>query len=188
LNDKDLIERLFCRFDAAADELFCDRIQKMQVDDCGFKDADGTTATEVTAHNPGTDKSGAGFQIFRLGWANDRLWELVMIDGAYVPHRHKGVDSEFFIFTGQGYWSCNQEWREYQARSSTTVDRGVAHGFVTDPRCGPTVFLSIQSSEIWNFKTNAIDFEYADHDGFPIPRALIEQRKRRIAKKPPVAE
>jgi quercetin dioxygenase-like cupin family protein len=176
LNDKDLIEELFRRFDAGADQAFCDRIRKMQIDDLGLKNADGTSATEVTAHKPGTDKSGAGFQIFRLGWANARLWELVMIDGAYVPHRHMKVDSEFFIFAGQGYWSCDQEWREYQVRSSATIDRGVAHGFVTDPRCGPTVFLSIQSSEIWNLKTNAIDFEYADQDGFTIPLALMDQR------------
>ena len=187
MKDNELIEELFRRFQAAADQVLSDRIQKMRISGLGFKNADGTPGTEVTAHNPGTDKSGAAFQIFRLGWANRRLWELVMIDGAYVPHKHIGIDSEFFIFTGQGYWSCDHEWSEYRARSSITIDRSVAHGFVTDPQCGPTIFLSIQSSEIWNLETNVIDFEYADKDGFPIPSALMDQRNRRREEKAPVA-
>jgi mannose-6-phosphate isomerase-like protein (cupin superfamily) len=184
LTDTDLIEELLRRFEAATNEVSFDRIQDMPIDDLSFKNTDGTTETEVTEHDPGIDRSGAAFQIFRLGWANGRLWELVVIDGAYVPHRHIGVESEFFILTGEGYWSSDHEWSEYQRRSSTTIDRGVAHGFVTDPRCGPTVFLSIQTSEIWNLKTNAIDFEYADHDGFPIPLALIDRRKRLLKEKP----
>jgi hypothetical protein len=187
LKDAELVEELFRRFQAAGDKVLFDHIQKMCITGLGFKNADGTPATEVTAHNPGTDKSGAAFQIFRLGWANRRLWELVIIDGAYLPHKHSGLDSEFFIFTGQGYWSCGHAWSEYRARSSITVDRSVAHGFVTDPQWAPTVFLSIQSSEIWNLETNVIDFEYADKDGFPIPPSLMDQRKRRLKKNAPVA-
>ena len=64
----------------------------------------------------------------------------------------------------------------------------VAHGFITDPEFGPTVFLSIQSDPIRkilidpNTQSEKFedDFVYVD-DLFPLPPDLLDTRNRKLA-------
>ena len=64
----------------------------------------------------------------------------------------------------------------------------MAHGFITDPEFGPTVFLSVQSDpirKIWldpNTQTEKFedDFVYVD-DAFPLPADLLELRNQKLA-------
>jgi hypothetical protein len=68
------------------------------------------------------------------------------------------------------------------------VGRGVAHGFITDPEFGPTVFLSIQSDPIRKIVVDPStqaekfedDFVYVD-DAFPLPSDLLAIRKEKLA-------
>lgn len=115
------------------------------------------------------------------------FWELVIIDGAYLPHIHQKINSEFYILTGQGHLSRDADWCPYQARTRLVVGAGVAHGFITDPEFGATVFLSIQSEPIrkifidpaTNSEKSEDDFLYAD-DAFPLPSDLLEMRLRKL--------
>jgi hypothetical protein len=125
MGDNELIEELFCRFRSAS-EAFADRIAHLPIDDLPFTNPDGTPFGNIKHLVRGDDKSGAAFDIFRLGWFGGRVWELVIIDGAYLPHVHQKINSEFFIFTGRGDLSRDSEWRAYQARSRVTVGKAVA--------------------------------------------------------------
>ena len=133
-------------------------------------------------------KSGASFDIYRLGWFGGRVWELVIVDGAYLPHAHQKINSEFFIFKGHGHLSRDDEWGAYQERTRVAVGMMVAHGFVTDPEFGPTVFLSIQSNPIrkmWidpetQSEKFQDDFVYVD-DVFPLRQDLLDARNRKLA-------
>src|SRR5271165_7403584 len=183
MNDNELMEKLFRRFHSASESLFPDRIATLRIDDLPFKDIAGTPFGTVKHLVRGDDKSGAAFDIFRLGWFGGRVWELVIIDGAYLPHMHQKINSEFFIFAGRGHLSRNAEWRAYQEKSRVLVGRGVAHGFITDPEFGPTVFLSIQSDPIRKIVVDPStqaekfedDFVYVD-DAFPLPHDLLAIR------------
>ena len=148
MGDNDLIEQLYRRFQSMSAELFSDRIINLRIDDLPFKDANGNPFGNVKHLIRGDDKSGASFDIYRLGWFGGRVWELVIIDGAYLPHAHRKINSEFFIFNGRGHLSRDDEWSAYQERTRVSVGMAVAHGFITDPEFGPTVFLSIQSDPI----------------------------------------
>jgi mannose-6-phosphate isomerase-like protein (cupin superfamily) len=179
----ELIEELDRRFQQMPAE-----VTTMPIDDLPFTDADGRPFGALRHLVAGDDKSGAAFDIYRLGWFGGRVWELVIIDGAYLPHAHRNIDSEFFILRGRGHVSRDAEWNAYRQRSRVAVDRGVAHGFITDPDFGPTVFLSIQSSPIRKIvidpathsETFEDDFVYVD-DRFPLPPDLVEDRNRKLA-------
>lgn len=184
MGDDELIEELHRRFHSAPAQKYSERIARLRIDDLPFEDGDGALSTSVEHLVRGDDKSGAAFDIFRLGWFGGRLWELVVIDGAYLPHVHRKIDSEFVIFAGSGQLSRNAEWRPYRERSRVAVAMGTAHGFVTDPAAGATVFLSLQSDAIRKISTDPNthseksedDFAYAD-DEFPLPPALAEETK-----------
>jgi len=110
------------------------------------------------------------------------------IDGAYLPHVHRKIDSEFVIITGHGHVSRNAEWSPYRPRTRLSVGMGIAHGFITDPDFGPTVFLSIQSDPIRKISIDPVthaeksedDFVYAD-EAYPLPRDLLELRKQKLS-------
>jgi mannose-6-phosphate isomerase-like protein (cupin superfamily) len=188
MDDLELIRALDRRFHATPEPILADRIRRLPVGDLPFKDQDGLAFGEVKHLVRGDDKSGAAFDIFRLGWFGGRVWELVIIDGAYLPHAHRNIDSEFFIVAGRGHVSRNAEWRAYQENSRIAVGRGVAHGFITDPEFGETVFLSIQSDPIRKITIDPItqaekfedDFLYVD-DAFPLPPDLVAMRGRKLA-------
>jgi mannose-6-phosphate isomerase-like protein (cupin superfamily) len=183
----DLIAKLDRRFHSASEQILSDRIARLPIDDLPFTDQDGAPFGTVKHLVRGDDKSGAAFDIFRLGWFGGRIWELVIIDGAYLPHVHRRIDSEFFIVTGRGHLSRDAEWRAYREQNRALVGRGIAHGFITDPDSGPTVFLSIQSNAIRKIaidpKTQAETFEddfvYVD-DAFPLPPDLLAERKHKL--------
>jgi hypothetical protein len=188
MGEDHLIEELYRRFHSAPEEPYSDRIAHLPIDDLGFTDADGTVCGNVRHLVRGDDKSGAAFDIFRLGWSDGRLWELVIIDGIYLPHVHRKTDSEFVILMGRGHLSRDAEWRPYREKSRVSVARGTAHGFITDPGAGATVFLSLQSDAIRKISTDPKthaekvndDFVYVD-DVFPLPPGLCEARKRKLA-------
>jgi mannose-6-phosphate isomerase-like protein (cupin superfamily) len=180
MTDNELIEALYHRFHNASERIFSARIMNLPIDDLSFSDADGNPFGNVKHLVRGDDKSGASFDIYRLGWSAGRVWELVIIDGAYLPHAHRKINSEFFIFDGRGHLSRDEEWTAYREKTRIAVGKGVAHGFITDPEFGPTVFLSIQSDPIRKIvvdpETKAEKFEddfvYVDHR-FPLPAALL---------------
>jgi mannose-6-phosphate isomerase-like protein (cupin superfamily) len=188
MSDNGLMEELYRRFHSAPTKAFSDRIAHLRIDDLPFKDTEGAPFGEVKHLIRGDDKSGAAFDIFRLGWFGGRVWELVIIDGAYLPHMHRKINSEFFIVAGRGNLSRDAEWIAYLEKSRVAVGMTVAHGFITDPELGPTVFLSIQSDPIRKIlidaKTNCEyfedDFVYVD-DTFPLPADLLEMRRRKLA-------
>ena len=188
MDDCRLIEELYRRFHLAPATAYSDRCANLQIGDLPFKDSDGAAFGNVQHLLHGEDKSGAAFDIFRLGWFGGRLWELVIIDGAYVPHIHRKVDSEFVIFAGRGHLSRNAEWLPYREKSRIFIGMTIAHGFITDPEFGPTVFLSIQSQAIRQIvvepHTRSVmsrdDFVYAD-DAFPLPADLLASRKWKLA-------
>ncbi len=187
MDNSELINELDRRFHSASKRMFAERIADLRIDDLPFTDGEGAQFGRVKHLVRGDDKSGAAFDIFRLGWFGGRVWELVIIDGAYVPHVHRKIDSEFFILTGHGHLSCDAEWRPYQEKGRVSVGRGVAHGFITDPEFGPTVFLSMQSDPIRKItvdpathtETSEDDFVYAD-EAFPLPADLLNMRKRKL--------
>jgi mannose-6-phosphate isomerase-like protein (cupin superfamily) len=188
MGDDGLIHALYHLFHALSQAESSDRIANLPIDGLPFTNAEGAPFGTVKHLVRGGDKSGAAFDIFRLGWFCGRVWELVIIDGAYLPHMHQKIDSEFFIFAGRGHLSRDAEWRAYQEKSRVLVGRGVAHGFITDPEFGPTVFLSIQSDPIRKIvvdpNTDAEKFEddfvYVD-DAFPLPSDLLAVRKEKLA-------
>jgi hypothetical protein len=191
MHDDELIEELYLRLHAASAQTFSTRIMNLRTDDLpftSFKDSDDTPFGDVKHLLRGDDKSGASFDIYRLGWLGRRIWELVIIDGAYLPHAHQKINSEFFIIAGRGHLSRDAEWSAYQERTRVSVGKTVAHGFITDPEFGSTVFLSIQSDPIRRIlvepETQAErfedDFVYVD-DVFPLPRDLLDTRNRKLA-------
>jgi mannose-6-phosphate isomerase-like protein (cupin superfamily) len=188
MGDNELMEELYRRFYSASAKAFSDRIAHLRIDDLPFKGTEGAPFGEVKHLIRGDDKSGAAFDIFRLGWFGGRVWELVIIDGAYLPHMHQRIKSEFSIVAGRGHLSRGAEWIAYQEKSRVTVGMAVAHGFITDPEFGPTVFISIQSDPIRKIlidpKTNREyfedDFVYVD-DAFPLPAHLLEIRRQKLA-------
>jgi mannose-6-phosphate isomerase-like protein (cupin superfamily) len=187
MRDLELMEELYRRFHSATGGIPADRIAHLQIKDLPFKDPNGAPFGNIKHLVRGDDKSGAAFDIFRLGWFAGRVWELVIIDGAYLPHIHQKIDSEFYILTGQGHLSRDADWYPYQARTRLVIGAGVAHGFITDPEFGATVFLSIQSEPIrkifidpaTNSEKSEDDFLYAD-DAFPLPTDLLEMRQRKL--------
>lgn len=187
MDDDAVIEELYRRFHSAPAEAFVDRIAHLQIDDLPFTTTGGSPSGNVRHLVRGDDKSGASFDIFRLGWFGGRLWELVIMDGAYLPHVHQKINSEFFIFAGRGHVSRDTEWSAYRERSRVSVRMAVAHGFITDPEFGPTVFLSLQSDAIRKIvidpKTNCEnaedDFIYVD-DAFPLPADLLQIRRQKL--------
>ena len=188
MGGNELIEELYRRFHSASKEAFSTRIAHLRIDDLPFTDRDGTPFGTIKHLVRGDDKSGAAFDIFRLGWFGGRVWELVIVDGAYLPHVHKRIDSEFFMFAGRGHLSRDTEWCAYQERSRVSVGRAVAHGFITDPEFGATVFLSIQSDPIRKILIDPVtkseyfedDFAYVD-DAFPLSADLLRIRKQKLA-------
>ncbi len=188
MRDTELMEELYRRFHSASASEFSDRIAHLRTDDLLFKDTEGAPFGDVKHLIRGDDKSGAAFDIFRLGWFGRRVWELVIVDGAYLPHMHQKINSEFFIFAGRGHLSRDAEWIAYQEKSTVAVGMAVAHGFITDPEFGPTVFLSIQSDPIRKISIDpntqsekfVDDFVYVD-DAFPLPADLLDIRKQKLA-------
>jgi len=188
MTDNEVIEELYRRFYSGSKELFSDRIMNLQIDDLPFTNTDGNLFGNVKHLIRGDDKSGASFDIYRLGWFGGRVWELVIVDGAYLPHAHQKINSEFFICRGRGHLSRDNEWSAYQEKTRVTVGMAVAHGFITDPEFGPTVFLSIQSDPIRKILIDPDtqlekfedDFVYVD-DVFPLPPDLLDARNRKLA-------
>ena len=188
MGDNELIGELYRRFHAASGKAYADRIADLPTDELPFATADGTPFGDVKHLVRGDDKSGAAFDIFRLGWFDGRVWELVIIDGAYLPHVHRKIHSEFSIFTGRGHLSRDAEWSAYQEQIRVSVGATVAHGFITDPDFGPTVFLSIQSEPIRKIWVDPVtkaersedDFVYVD-DVFPLPSRLLQIREQKLA-------
>jgi hypothetical protein len=188
MSDDELIEELYRRFHSTSTEIFSDRIMSLRTDDLLFADANGNPFAKVKHLIRGDDKSGASFDIYRLGWFGGRVWELVIIDGAYLPHAHRKINSEFFIFNGHGHLSRDDEWSAYKERTRIAVGKAVAHGFITDPEFGSTVFLSIQSAPIRKILIDPDtqsekfedDFVYVD-DVFPLPRDLLDARNQKLA-------
>jgi hypothetical protein len=188
MGDNELIEELHRRFHSMSGKAYADRIVDLPIAELPFANTDGTPFGKIKHLVRGDDKSGAAFDIFRLGWFGGRVWELVIIDGAYLPHAHRKITSEFFIFTGRGHLSCDAEWSAYQERTRVPVGAAVAHGFITNPDFGPTVFLSIQSDpirKIWldpvtQTEKSEDDFVYVD-DLFPLPRELLQTREQKLA-------
>jgi hypothetical protein len=188
MKDHEMIGELYRRFHSMSEAVFSDRIMNLQIGDLPFVDANGKSFGNVKHLVRGDDKSGASFDIYRLGWFGGRVWELVIVDGAYLPHAHRKINSEFFIFDGRGHLSRDDEWSSYQARTRVSIAMAVAHGFITDPEFGPTVFLSIQSDPIRKIVIDPDtkceqfedDFIYVD-DVFPLPPDLLEARNRKLA-------
>jgi mannose-6-phosphate isomerase-like protein (cupin superfamily) len=188
MGDNELMDELYRRFHSASANAFAERIAHLRIGDLPFKDTEGAPFGEVKHLIRGDDKSGAEFDIYRLGWFGGRVWELVIVDGAYLPHMHRKITSEFFIVAGRGHLSRDAEWVAYQEKSRVAVGMAVAHGFITDPEFGPTVFLSIQSDPIRKIWIDPItqtekfedDFVYVD-DAFPLPTDLLELRSRKLA-------
>jgi hypothetical protein len=195
MNDDELIEKLYHRFHSVSKEIFPERIAHLPIDDLPFQDADGLPFGNVKHLVRGDDKSGAAFDIFRLGWHDGRVWELVIVDGAYLPHIHRQIDSEFFILTGRGHLSRDAEWNSYEGRTRISIGAAVAHGFITDPEFGPTVFLSIQSDPIRKIMFDPDtqsekfedDFIYVD-DAFPLPIDLLARRNQKLARSGQIAQ
>jgi len=192
MNDNELIEEIYRRFHAAAEETFAARIMNLRIDDLPFVNPDGTPFGNVMhLVRDGKDKSGAFFDIYRLGWFQGRLWELVIVDGVYLSHSHPNIDSEFIIMQGGGHLSHDDLWGKYEKRTRTTVGRGIGHAFITDPALGPTVFISIQSDPIRQIiidqgtgnKTFVDDFVYVD-DKYPLPPHLLAERNGKMAPAP----
>jgi mannose-6-phosphate isomerase-like protein (cupin superfamily) len=189
MDDDGLIEELYRRFSSASGKEFSDRIAHLSIGDLRFTNEDGVPFGDVKHLVRGDDKSGSAFDIYRFGWFGRRVWELVIIDGAYVPHVHHKIDSEFFIVSGRGHLSQDDQWSAYQERTRVSVGADVAHGFITDPEFGPTVFLSIQSKPIRKVVTDPRtrtesfedDFAYVD-DVFPLPQDLLQTRNRKLAR------
>ena len=188
MSDSELIEELYRRFHSTSEEIFSARIMNLPIDDLPFSDADRNRFGNVKHLIRGDDKSGASFDIYRLGWCGGRVWELVIVDGAYLPHAHQKINSEFFIFKGRGHLSHDDVWSAYQERTRVSVGMAVAHGFITDPEFGPTVFLSIQSDPIRKILIDPDtqserfedDFVYVD-DAFPLPQELLDTRNQKLA-------
>jgi hypothetical protein len=188
MSDDELIEELYRRFHSTSEEIFSARIMNLRIDDVEFEDTNDNPFGNVKHLIRGDDKSGASFDIYRLGWFGGRVWELVIIDGAYLPHAHQKINSEFFIFKGRGHLSRDDEWSAYQERTRISVGMAVAHGFITDPEFGPTVFLSIQSDPIRKILIDPDtqsekfedDFVYVD-DAFPLPQELLDTRNQKLA-------
>jgi hypothetical protein len=188
MRDNQVIEALYRRFHSLRSKTFSERIINLPIEDLPFKDAAGDRFGKVVHLIRGDDKSGAAFDIYRLGWCGGRVWELVIIDGVYLPHAHQNISSEFFIVAGRGHLSHGNEWTAYQEGTRTSVGMAVAHGFITDPEFGPTVFLSIQSDPIRktlkdpDTQTEKFedDFVYVD-DVFPLPLDLLAIRHRKLA-------
>ena len=188
MGDNELIDELYRQFHCASEELFSDRIAHILINDLPFKNPGDTPFGNVKHLIRGDDKSGAAFDIYRLGWFGGRVWELVIIDGAYLPHAHQKINSDFFIITGRGHLSRDAEWSAYEERTRISVGRAVAHGFITDPEFGPTVFLSIQSDPIRKIAVDPEtgsekfedDFVYVD-DVFPLPADLLNTRNKKLA-------
>src|SRR6516162_4025078 len=105
MTDEELMEELYRRFHLAMPEAVSQRIMTLRVDDLPMKDENGNAFGAVKHLVRGDDKSGASFDIYRLGWFGGRVWELVIVDGAYLPHAHQKINSEFFIFKGRGHLS-----------------------------------------------------------------------------------
>jgi hypothetical protein len=187
MGDTELIEELYRRFHLAAKSILSDAVARLPIDDLAFKDPDGAPFGKIKHLVRGDDKSGAAFDIYRLGWSGGRVWELVIIDGAYLPHLHRKITSEFFIVAGRGHLSRDAEWSPYGERTRVSVGAAVAHGFITDPDSGPTVFLSIQSDpirKIWidpvtKAEMSEDDFVYVD-DAFPLPPDLVAIRQQKL--------
>ncbi len=191
MHDDALIEEIYRRLHAAPAEIFSVQIMNLPINDLPFsvfKNATNTPFGNVKHLLRGDDKSGASFDIYRLGWFGRRIWELVIIDGAYLPHAHRKIDSEFYIIAGRGHLSRDAEWSAYQETARVSVGMAVAHGFITDPEFGPTVFLSIQSDPIRKIlldpdtQTEGFedDFVYVD-DVFPLPQDLLDARNQKLA-------
>ena len=191
MGDNKLMDELYRRFHSASATAFSDRIAHLRIVDLPFQDIEGTPFGEVKHLIRGDDKSGAAFDIYRLGWSGGRVWELVIVDGAYLPHMHRKINSEFFIVAGRGHLSRDADWIAYQEKSRVAVGMAMAHGFITDPEFGPTVFLSIQSDPIRKIVFDPAtqserfedDFVYRD-DEFPLPPDLLEHRNRKLASPP----
>ena len=187
MSDDELIEELYRQFHSSLEEEFSVRITNLQIGDLPFTDSNDNPFGNVRHLIRGDDKSGASFDIYRLGWYGGRVWELVIVDGAYLPHAHQKINSEFFIFKGRGHLSCDHEWTLYQERTKVLVGMTVAHGFITDPEFGQTVFLSIQSDPIRkilidpNTQSEIFedDFIYVD-DVFQLPADLLKARDRKL--------
>lgn len=188
MTDLELIEELHRRFHSVSAATVPERIAHLEIQELRFTDGNGAPFGNIKHLVRGDDKSGAAFDIYRLGWFGGRVWELAIIDGAYLPHLHQKTSSEFFILAGGGHVSRDAEWSAYRPRTRLSVGSGVAHGFITDPDFGLTVFLSIQSDPIRKIvvepQTHAErsedDFVYVD-DRFPLPADLLEDRKRKLA-------
>jgi hypothetical protein len=188
MTDNDVMEKLYRRFHSGLEDELSARIMNLIIDDLMFKDVNGNLFGWVKHLVRGDDKSGASFDIYRLGWCGGRVWELVIVDGAYLPHAHQKINSEFFILKGRGHLSWNNHWNTYQEKTRVSIGMGVAHGFITDPEFGPTVFLSIQSDPIRKIlidpetKSEKFedDFVYVD-DMFPLPPDLLAARNRKLA-------
>ena len=188
MGDNKLMDELYRRFHSASATAFSDRIAHLRIVDLPFQDIEGTPFGEVKHLIRGDDKSGAAFDIYRLGWSGGRVWELVIVDGAYLPHMHRKINSEFFIVAGRGHLSRDADWIAYQEKSRVAVGMAMAHGFITDPEFGPTVFLSVQSDPIRKIWIDPVtqtekfedDFFYVD-DAFPLPADLLETRRQKLA-------
>jgi hypothetical protein len=187
MSDDELIEELYRQFHSSLEKKFSVRIANLRIGDLPFTDSKDNPFGNVRYLIRGDDKSGASFDIYRLGWHDGRVWELVIVDGAYLPHAHLKINSEFFIFKGRGHLSRDHEWSPYQERTKVSVGMTVAHGFITDPEFGPTVFLSIQSDPIRkifidpNTRSEIFedDFIYVD-DVFQLPADLLNARDRKL--------
>jgi hypothetical protein len=185
--DNELIEELYQQFHSSLDGELSVRIANFRIGDLPFMDSNDNPFGNVRHLIRGDDKSGASFDIYRLGWYGGRVWELVIVDGAYLPHAHQKINSEFFIFKGRGHLSRDHEWSPYKERTKVSVGMTVAHGFITDPEFGPTVFLSIQSEPIRkilidpNTQSQIFedDFIYVD-DVFQLPADLLNARDRKL--------
>jgi hypothetical protein len=188
MGDNELIDELYRRFHSTSEEIFSNLIMSLRIGDLQFRDTNDNPFGNVKHLIRADDKSGASFDIYRLGWFGGRVWELVIVDGAYLPHVHKKIDSEFFIFKGRGHLSRDNEWSAYQEKTRVSIGKAVAHGFITDPEFGPTVFLSIQSDPIRKIVIDPDtqsekfedDFVYVDNV-FPLSPDLLEARDQKLA-------
>ncbi len=117
MDDSEIMAQLYHRFHSSSEEPFSARIMALRTNDLPFTDAEGNPFGTVKHLVRGDDKSGASFDIYRLGWSAGRVWELVIIDGAYLPHAHQKIDSEFFIVGGRGHLSRDHEWSAYQQQT-----------------------------------------------------------------------
>jgi quercetin dioxygenase-like cupin family protein len=119
------------------------------------------------------DDSEEIFDLYKLGLFNatgsivnssinaQEIVELVELqpNAIYKPHYHKKSAAIIYIILGTGRFQLGQDFIQYHPGIRVVIHAGILHGFQTKDR---TLFLSIQSPPILNYKSGAKDLHYGE--------------------------